>query len=73
MNKTYKVSDIETILQLSRTKAYALVNQDLFPVIRIGKILRIPVEPFDKWMISQINQGRELHKNDDKNDKTKAM
>ncbi|HPX69559.1 MAG TPA: helix-turn-helix domain-containing protein [Bacillota bacterium] len=55
MSKTYKVSDIETILQLSRTKAYALVNQGLFPVIRIGKVIRIPAELFDNWMISQMN------------------
>ncbi len=73
MNKTYKVSDIESILQLSRTKTYDLVNQNLFPVIRIGKAIRIPVGPFDDWMLSQINHDRELHKNDDKSDKTKAM
>ena len=73
MSKTYKVSDIESILQLSRTKAYALVNQNLFPIIRIGKIIRIPSEPFDDWMLSQINHNRELRKNDDKSDKTKAM
>jgi excisionase family DNA binding protein len=55
MSKTYKVSDIETILQLSRTKAYELVNQNLFPVLRIGKAIRIPAEPFHNWMESQGN------------------
>lgn len=73
MNKTYKVSDIKSILQLSRTKTYALINENRFPIIRIGKAIRIPAGPFDDWMLSQINHNRELRKNDDKSDKTKAM
>lgn len=69
MNKTYKVSDIESILQLSRTKAYALVNQNLFPTIRIGKIIRIPSGPFDNWMISQIGHDcQDITHNTDNND-----
>jgi len=73
MSKTYKVSDIESILQLSRTKAYAIVNQNLFPIIRIGKIIRIPSEPFDGWMTSQMNQKPKPNTNDDDKDYTKAV
>lgn len=51
--KTYKVSDIAEILQISRTKAYEIVNRNLFPVIHIGKAIRIPIEPFEKWMFSE--------------------
>lgn len=55
--KTYKVSDIAEILQISRTKAYEIVNRNLFPVIHIGKAIRIPIEPFERWMFSeQTNQ-----------------
>lgn len=69
MIRTYKVSDIEEILQLSRTKTYALVNQGLFPVLRIGKALRIPAEPFDNWMESQVNRDRRSDITHNDNDK----
>lgn len=55
MINTYKVSEIETILKLSRTKTYALVNQGLFPIIRVGKALRIPAGPFEDWLRSIYN------------------
>ena len=49
----YTVSDIQRILRISRTAAYALVNSGLFPVIRIGKSIRVSKVVFDNWMNSQ--------------------
>lgn len=55
--KTYKVSDIAAILQISRTKAYEVVSKNMFPVVHIGKAIRIPIEPFERWMFSQGRQN----------------
>lgn len=57
--KTYKVNDIAQILKISRTKAYEIVNRSYFPIIHIGKALRIPVEPFERWMLSQYEQNEQ--------------
>lgn len=52
ITKTLKVNEIAAFLQISRTKAYELVNSNLFPVIHIGKALRVPYEPFEQWYLS---------------------
>jgi len=43
------VKDIQTLLQLSRSKAYSLVNSKVFPILKIGKVIRIPKKTFDEW------------------------
>lgn len=53
--KVYHVEDIQNILQISRTAAYALVKEEPpFHVVRFGKsknsIIRIPKESFDRWL-----------------------
>lgn len=46
----YTVKEIQAILNISRTAAYALVNDPPFPVIRIGTAIRVAKEVFDKWL-----------------------
>ena len=46
----YTVRDIQNILKISKTAAYALVDGTHFPVKRIGKSIRISKEAFDNWM-----------------------
>ena len=46
----YTVKDIQTILKISKTSAYALADGTHFPVKRIGKSIRISKEVFDNWM-----------------------
>lgn len=48
--KYLTVQDVQNILSLSRTQSYALVNQNGFPKIKIGKSIRIPESEFDKYM-----------------------
>ena len=47
-----KVGDISRILQISKTMAYKVVNDGNFPVIHLGKAIRIPSEPFYTWMMN---------------------
>ena len=54
--KYFRVKDIKTILGISQSQAYNLVNSDGFPTIRIGKTILIPVEDFDKWQKNYKNR-----------------
>ena len=46
----YTVKDIQRILQISKTAAYALVDGTYFPVKRIGRSIRVSMEVFDSWL-----------------------
>jgi predicted DNA-binding transcriptional regulator AlpA len=51
----YRVRDIMQIMGISKTSAYDLCRQNLFPVKRVGSkggAIRIPKEPFDAWFKS---------------------
>lgn len=44
------VSDLANQLKISRSKAYSLVNQKGFPVIKLGKCIRISQKQLKKWL-----------------------
>ena len=44
------VKEVGQILNLGNTKAYELVRSNVFPVIKIGRSIRIPFEPFNEWL-----------------------
>lgn len=53
--KTYEVSDIQEILDVSRTQAYKYIkevykSQSPFKVVKVGYVYRIPKKPFDQWL-----------------------
>lgn len=53
--RVYEVEDIQEILNIGRTKAYAFIQevykkQVPFKVIKIGNIYRIPKTSFDHWL-----------------------
>lgn len=55
MKKILTVNDVQEILQISQKTAYNLVRQalttgDMFKVIKIGGVYRIPTEPFLNWL-----------------------
>ena len=47
--KYYSVKDIQSIMGCGRDKAYQLVKSSSFPSTRIGKIMFIDKEEFEKW------------------------
>ncbi|GMA49361.1 hypothetical protein GCM10025857_07180 [Alicyclobacillus contaminans] len=47
------MSDVARYLRIGRTKAYELAYQPGFPVIRIGRLVRVPRERFLAWCNSQ--------------------
>lgn len=52
----YTAEDIRRLLCLSRSKAYAFLDEVYhsatppFRVIKVGKLVRVPKEDFDNWI-----------------------
>ena len=45
-----KANDIQEILQVSKRKAYEVMDQEGFPCIRIGKLKRVYRDSFFEWL-----------------------
>jgi len=53
--QVYDADDIQKLLGIGRSKAYAFLDeayesQKPFRVIKIGKLYRVPKEGFDQWL-----------------------
>lgn len=48
--RTYTVDEIQDILGIGRTTAYALMKRNLFHVVRIGGHIRVSKKSFDVWL-----------------------
>ena len=50
--RTYTVEEIQNILEISRTTAYAITKRNLFHSVKIGGHIRISKKSFDEWLDS---------------------
>lgn len=48
--QTYTVEDLQAILSISRSAAYALVKEAPFRVAKIGSTIRISKKSFHMWL-----------------------
>lgn len=46
------------ILGVGRTKLYSMVRQGELPVVRIGRLVRIPRAALDAWIAERIQGSR---------------
>ncbi len=58
MKKVLTVKDIAGMLEVCEKTAYSLIRQaltkgDMFKVIKIGRLYKIPTEPFLNWLDEQ--------------------
>ena len=62
MDKTVMtVEEVGRALNLSRRKAYELIHsKNSPPVIRVGRVFRVPVDGFKLWLVNQSEQGARL-------------
>ncbi|MCL2313470.1 MAG: helix-turn-helix domain-containing protein [Firmicutes bacterium] len=44
------IEEMEKILKISRSKAYMLIKQKDFPVVKIGKCVRVSKKDLLKWL-----------------------
>ncbi|OKP97732.1 DNA-binding protein [Paenibacillus sp. P46E] len=48
-----KVEDIQKFLDIGRNQAYDLCNSGQFHVVKIGRSIKIPREPFVNWFLGR--------------------
>jgi excisionase family DNA binding protein len=48
------ISDIERVTGLSKPKAYALAHSPGFPILKLGRRLRVTKESFRSWLDAQL-------------------
>jgi len=53
----YRVPEAAALVGVSRTMAYALIAQKRWPVIRVGKSMRVPAEALREWVRRQTRRG----------------
>lgn len=51
--RTYTVDEVAKLLAISKTSAYALVQEGYFKTVRIGNAIRISKRSFDSWLDEQ--------------------
>ena len=54
---TISVQELSSYMGISLAKAYELVKQLGFPVLRIGTRFLIPVDSFNTWLNRKIEGG----------------
>ena len=52
--RTYTVSEVASMLQLGKSKAYELCNEGIFQTLKIGRAVRISKASFDEWLNNQF-------------------
>lgn len=50
------VSEMAQLLRIGRSSAYELCNSNQFPVLRVGKSIRIPKKGLHDWIDDQAQQ-----------------
>ena len=55
---TMSVQELAAQLGVSLPKAYELVKQPGFPVIRVGTRILIPVDAFREWLVIASNKHK---------------
>ncbi len=50
MAEILTIPEISKLLKISRSKAYALTKEEGFPLIRIGKSIRVIKSELFKWL-----------------------
>ena len=57
-NENFTVREMASYLRIGTTKAYQMLKEPGFPVVRFGKLYVIPRAELDKWVAQQAGKGR---------------
>jgi excisionase family DNA binding protein len=55
-----RMRDVQDFLGLSRPKTYELAHTQGFPVVRFGRVFRVPKSAFLRWLDNQAGGQEEL-------------
>lgn len=53
-----KPEEVAVALGLGRTKVYQLIAGGHFPTVRVGTVIRIPVDAVRQWIEDRTGAGR---------------
>lgn len=56
----FSITEAATAVGVSRPTIYRWMALPGFPVVRIGKTVRIPIRAFEAWMEAQAVSGSDL-------------
>lgn len=56
--KVYDAEDIQKLLGIGRSRTYSFLEEvyekkEPFRVLKIGKMYRVPIDSFDRWMLGE--------------------
>jgi len=54
-NDLLTVLEMADVLKISRSKAYEIIKEKTFPIIKIGKCIRISKKELLKWLHNEKN------------------
>lgn len=52
----YTINDVAHILGVGKNTAYKIANMDGIPTLRIGRVIRIEKEGFDRWRRNAVGK-----------------
>jgi excisionase family DNA binding protein len=52
-----KAGDVQRLLGISRVTTYELLHRRGFPVVRIGRAIRVPRDAFLRWLEDEVEVG----------------
>ena len=50
--------EFSQIFNIRQKNTYSLINRDLLPIIRIGRLIRINLEAFESKAMKEIHEAR---------------
>lgn len=53
VRKAYTVEEVRLMLGIGRNSAYKLVHSGMFPLLKVGKSIRVSKSSFDSWLDKQ--------------------
>jgi len=53
-----RAEEVANILGLGRSKVYELIMTRQLPVVRIGRLVRVPRPALERWIEEQTRDGR---------------
>lgn len=58
--KVLRVEDAMSVLGVSRWMVYEMIRRGELPVLRVGRLIRIPQEALDAWIAAHTEQPHEV-------------
>jgi len=52
------IPEVAQRLRIGRTLAYTLARRGELPVVRFGKLVRVPADRLEEWLARRVQEGQ---------------